>query len=144
MRAYLPLNLQGGIEAAIFRLDDPRVLLQVKIADGSERKLDEYRMPVVWLDGEVAVDLCLSKAMHDLLRQGDPLHVSFSAESDAVSGVIWHGNPKEGTGVIGKLLDANSVTVRAYFDDYTIKDASIEAVELVSLKQAIRAQILRS
>lgn len=144
MRAYLPVNLPGRIEAAIIRLDDPQVLLQVSIAEGSERKLDDYRMPVVWFDGEVAVDLCLSKAMHDLLRQGDPRHVSFSAESDAVSGVIWHGNPKEGTGVIGKLLDANSVTFRVYFDDYTIEDVSMEAAELASLKQAVGAQILRS
>lgn len=144
MRAYLPVNLPGGIEAAIIRLDDPRVLLQVKIADGTLRKLDRYRMPVVWFDGEVAFDLCLAKAMDELLRRGDPRHVSFSFEESEVSGVIWHGDPKEGTGVIGKLLDANSVTVRIYFDDYTIEDVSMEAVELASLKQAVRAQILRS
>lgn len=142
LRAYMPVHLTAGIECALFRLDDPRVFLQVKIVDGSERELDEYRMPVIWFDGKVAIDLCLSKAMDELLRQSDPQHVSFSAESNAVSGVIWHGNSKDGTGVIGKLLDASSVTVRVYLDDYTIEDVSMEAGELASLKQAIRAQIL--
>lgn len=119
-------------------------MFQVKIDDAKEQKFDKHRMPVVWFDGKAEIDLCDAKSTEQLIRSLDPSSdVHFSFQERAVSGVIWHGLVNEGTGVVGKLLKANEVSVRIYLDDYTTRDLPISSLKLASLKQSIMSDILR-
>ncbi len=141
---YIPVELDAGFKCALFRLESTRVMFQVKIDSTTGRKFDKYRMPVVWFDGKAEVDLCLAKSTDELMRSLDPGgSVHFSFEERDVSGVIWHGLVNEGTGAIGKLLKASNVSVRIYFDDYTIEDFLISSPRLAALKQSIMSDILR-
>lgn len=141
--AYVSAKIADELACAFVRLSgNPRVMLEIKITDGSHRKFDEYRLAVVFFDGQAEIDFCLCEAFDRITMKSSPPVVSFSFEDDCISGVVWHGQVNEGTGVIGKFLKTNKVVVRVYFDDYSFRDFAVDAPMLASLKQGVTSDIL--
>ncbi|WP_298961732.1 hypothetical protein [uncultured Methylobacterium sp.] len=134
--------ISDELNMAIIRLNEPRVMISFELSKSSIRKFDQYRMPVIWIDGILAIDFCDIKSLHDFQNSIDPMHVSFSKNDDYISGVVWHGVKKEGTGVIGKINESSEVKIRFYFADYDIEDYVISGEELGNIKKETLEKLL--
>lgn len=141
--AYVSAIMNGGFDLAFARLEDPDVIMQVKIPDYEDRSFDENRLFIMYLDGEVALDFCDIKSFAELSGRLDPTpKVRFSFQEKTASGVIWHGIASEGNGVIGKIMDTRSLAIRIYFDDYSFEEFELPPLELDAIKQKIHSEIL--
>jgi len=140
---YLPTPINSSVTCAFFRLKTPHVYFQVKLSDNSARKLDKHRMPLVWLDDKVELDMGDTKSLGELSYRLDPTATPrFSFEDKDVSGVLWHGLVSEGTGFIGKLMKCRTFSIRVYYSDYTSEDYVMHASLLESLKSNVYSNIL--
>lgn len=140
---YLPTRISEELACAFLRLSgSPRVMFQVKIADGSRHKFDKHRLAVVFFDGQAQIDFCFCQSLNQMTIDSSPPWVSFSFSEKVITGVVWHGRPREGTGVIGKLLETNEIMIKVYFDDYSSEDFAMEPSALANLQQCVRSDIL--
>ena len=143
LEVYVPAKVAQGVDLAFARLGDPKVIMQVKISGLGGRKFDKNRLLLMYLDGEVQIDFCDTKSLSDLMSSLDSSSTpGFAFEDQDTSGVVWHGIPEEGTGVMGKILDSKELSIRIYFDDYTFEVFEMPQDELRDLKQKISAEIL--
>lgn len=143
LEVYLPAKVAQGVDLAFARLGQPKVIMQVKISGLDGKRFDKHRLLIVFLDGKVELDLCDTKTFSDLMRGLDPTSVpSFSFEEQDVSGVVWHGMAEEGTGIIGKILNAETLSMRIYFDDYSFDEFTMPQGELFNIKKKISSEIL--
>ena len=143
---YLRTNLDDNFECGLIRFAPlPRVLFQLKIGPTVGRNFDEHRLAIAYIDGAVAFDFCAIKALGVLFANLNPTDPPFFVSGKAdISGVVWHGLPSEGTGVIGKLLHAREVSFRIYFEDLSIQDIKVSSFGLAHLQEGISSKILRS
>lgn len=139
---YISAKVAQGVDLAFVRLGEPRVIMQVKIDGLRDKKFDKNRLMLMYLDGVVEVDFCDAKSFSELMSRLDPNSApSFVFEEQDVSAVIWHGVAAEGTGVVGKVLAANSLALRLYFDDYSSEEFEMSPNDLLNLKQKISSEI---
>ena len=142
---YVPINIGDSLECAFFRLKElgPQVLLKIRLVGEPKRNFDKHRLAVVWFDDEIANDFCSTKYVNDIMVNLNPTsRPMFAFENTELSGVVWHGLVSEGTGVIGKLLKAEKVVFRVYYEDYTMHDAQMVAPQLAALKNNVMSKIL--
>lgn len=143
LKAYVAAQVAQGVDLAFARIGEPKVIMQVKINGLNGKKFDQNRLLLILLDGEVELDFCDTKSISDLMARLDSnSSPSFSFEKQEASGVVWHGLAEEGTGIIGKILKSNSLSMRIYFDDYTFNEFKMPQDELRSLKEKISSDIL--
>ena len=143
LEAYVAAQLAQGVDLAFARIGQPKVIMQVKIKGLNGKNFDENRLLLMFLDGEVELDFCDTKSFSDLMANLDSNSApSFSFEKQEVSGVVWHGVAEEGTGIIGKILNSNSLSIRIYFDDYTFNEFKMSQAELSNMKEKISSEIL--
>lgn len=143
LKAYVAAQVAQGVDLAFARIGEPKVIMQVKINGLNGKNFDQNRLLLILLDGEVELDFCDTKSISDLMARLDSnSSPSFSFEKQEASGVVWHGLAEEGTGIIGKILKSNSLSMRIYFDDYTLNEFKMPQDELRSLKEKISSDIL--
>ena len=143
LKAYVAAQVAQGVGLAFARIGEPKVIMQVKINGLNGKNFDQNRLLLILLDGEVELDFCDTKSISDLMARLDSnSSPSFSFEKQEASGVVWHGLAEEGTGIIGKILKSNSLSMRIYFDDYTFNEFKMPQDELRSLKEKISSDIL--
>jgi len=117
--------------------------MQVKINGVKGKRIDKHRLLLLYLDGEVELDFCDIKSFSDLMANLDSSSApSFSFEEQDVSGVVWHGAVEEGTGIVGKVVNAKSLSIRIYFDDYTFEEFKMNQDDLLGMKRKISSEIL--
>lgn len=143
LEVYVPAKVAQGVDLAFARLGEPKVIMQVKISGLGGRKFDKNRLLLMYLDGEVQIDFCDTKSLSEIMSRLDSNSTpGFSFGDQDASGVVWHGVPEEGTGVIGKILDSRELSIRIYFDDYTFEVFEMPQDELRNLKLKISDDIL--
>ena len=143
LEVYVPAKVAQGVDLAFVRLGQPRVIMQVKISGLDGKRFDKHRLLIMFLDGKVELDFCDTKYFSDLMGGLDPTSApSFSFEEQDASGVVWHGMAEEGTGIIGKILNSKTLSIRIYFDDYTFDEFTMSQNELSSMKKNISSEIL--
>lgn len=143
LKAYVAAQVAQGVDLAFARIGEPKVIMQVKINGLNGKNFDQNRLLLILLDGEVELDFCDTKSISDLMARLDSnSSPSFSFEKQEASEVVWHGLAEEGTGIIGKILKSNSLSMRIYFDDYTFNEFKMPQDELRSLKEKISSDIL--
>lgn len=143
LEVYVPAKVAQGVDLAFARLGEPKVIMQVKISGLGGRKFDKNRLLLMYLDGEVQIDFCDTKSISELMSRLDSNSTpGFSFEDQDASGVVWHGIPEEGTGVIGKILDSKELSIGIYFDDYTFEVFEMPQDELRNLKLKISDDII--
>lgn len=95
-------------------------------------------MLLIFLDGEVELDFCTIKSYSDLMARLDPSTApGFHLDKQEVAGAVWHGMAEEGTGIIGKILKASSLSMRVYFDEFKMPQD-----ELSNMKKKISSELL--
>ncbi|MGS1134525.1 hypothetical protein ACVCMH_17550 (plasmid) [Rhodanobacter sp. UC4439_H6] len=143
LEVYIPAHVAQGVDLAFARLGEPKVIMQVKINGVTGKRIDEHRLLLLYLDGEVELDFCDIKSFSDLMAKLDSGSApSFSFEEQDVSGVVWHGSAEEGTGIVGKVVNAKSLSIRIYFNDYTFEEFKMNQDDLLDLKRKISSEIL--
>ena len=76
---YLTAKVADGLTCAMARLSgNGRVYLEIILTDKLKGKFDQYRLALIWLDREVALDFCLLNSLHAMTMQLSPPTVSFS------------------------------------------------------------------
>lgn len=122
-----------------FRFPTGAVWLSIAIDDSAAEKIDPNRLPFVWIDDRLETDVGESAALDNLLPQEDPLMRMVTIDDKAVGVQVWHGNIKEGIGIIERLSKGSEMTVRLFLLPHKIIDTK---VSLVGIDDALRRAFL--
>lgn len=95
----------------------------------ADRSFDIERPPVLWIDDDVEKhDLAGSRTLQRLYEKYDDTenpHICFIGEADSMLAQMWHGKPAEGMGLIGKILEGETLNAIFYMEDYEVLRASV-------------------
>lgn len=129
--------LSEGVTASFLRRpgSDPVWLM----IEDEAKTLDQERPPVIFLGGPEVIDLALSRTLNDLMQKHVGDEPAYTSAPTYVAGQIWHGKPEQGTGELGKVLQARGLVARIYYGDYSFKEYVVGGEEFESLKSRLRA-----
>jgi len=100
---------------------------------------DQYRPPVLFIDDAYSFDLMISKAGSDLDQELDPdSPATYSGDDEMVIGLVWHGIPAQGMGIVGKLLDGSQLSIQTYTKRFEVFRHQVALDDPDLLRQVLR------